>query len=70
MHRHKIDGAHIWMDAAGRELVSRLSLHRPTQDDIDQAMRYARRARSRHFRRNLRRWVQALRRLLISAYKG
>jgi len=58
MHHHKIDGAHIWMDAAGRELVSRLSPRRPAQDDIDQAMCYARRARSRQFRRALRRWLR------------
>lgn len=70
MHHRNVEEAHIWMDAAGRELVSRLSPRRPTQDDIHQAMCCARRTRARHFRRNMYRWCQALRHLLISAYKG
>lgn len=60
MHRHKIDGAHIWIDAAGRELVSRLSPCRPTQDDIDHATSYAHRARARNFRRRLYRWYKKI----------
>lgn len=58
MHHRKGDDAHIWMDAEGRELVSRLNPRRPTCDEINQANCYARRVRSRQFRRALRRWLR------------
>ena len=60
MHHRKADQPTIWLGAEGRELVSRLSPHRPTCDEIDHATCYASRARARHFRRRLYRWFHRL----------
>lgn len=70
MHHRNSENTNIWIDAAGRELVSRLVPGRPTCDEVKLAMQYASKARARHFCRWVYRFKQALRHLIIPTYKG